>query len=109
MRTSIEGPEIVLDPNRAQTLAVIFHELATNAAKYGALSEPEGRIGVSWIRPVNGQLVLHWTEAGGPAVVPPARKGFGTKVVANIIRQARGEIRFDWHPAGLCCDITLPI
>ena len=108
-RVNIEGPELVLQPNRAQTIAVICHELATNAVKYGALSVCKGRIEVSWIRTENGQLVLRWTETSGPVVRPPTCKGFGTKVMASMVQQARGEIRFDWRPAGLSCEITLPI
>ncbi|MFY9837949.1 MAG: PAS domain S-box protein [Xanthobacteraceae bacterium] len=107
-RVAIEGAALVLEPSRAQTIAVIFHELATNAVKYGALSVCEGRVGVSWTVPGNGRFVLRWTETNGPAVTPPTRKGFGTRVMASMIRQARGEIRFDWHPTGLACEITLP-
>jgi PAS domain S-box-containing protein len=108
-RVNIEGPEIVLQPNKAQSIAVICHELATNAAKYGALSVCKGRIDVAWTRTENGQLVVRWTETGGPVVRPPTRKGFGTKVLASMVRQAKGEIRLDWHPAGLSCEIALPI
>jgi PAS domain S-box-containing protein len=108
-RVNIEGPELVLQPNRAQTIAVICHELATNAVKYGALSVCEGRIEVSWTRTENGQVVLRWAETRGPVVRPPTRKGFGTRVMANMVQQAKGEIRFDWDPAGFCCEIALPI
>ena len=108
-RVAIEGPALKLEPSTAQTMAVVFHELATNAVKYGALSVCEGRIGVSWTRPEIGRLVVRWTETAGPAVTTPTRKGFGTRVMANMIHQARGEIGFDWHPAGLACEIALPI
>ena len=108
-RVAIEGPALKLEPNTAQTIAVVFHELATNAVKYGALSVRTGRIGVSWTRPETGRLVVRWTETGGPAVLPPTRKGFGTRVMANMVQQARGEIGLDWHPAGLACEIALPI
>jgi two-component system CheB/CheR fusion protein len=108
-RVAIEGPALKLEPSMAQTIAVVFHELTTNAVKYGALSVWNGRIAVSWTRPEIGRLVLRWTETGGPAVTPPTRKGFGTRVMANVIHQARGEIGFDWHPAGLACEIALPI
>jgi two-component sensor histidine kinase len=108
-RIAVEGPALVLEPGTAQTIAVLFHELATNAAKYGALSVSKGRVGVSWTHPEIGRLVLRWTETGGPAVSPPTRKGFGTRVMTSMIRQARGEIGFDWHPAGLACQIALPI
>lgn len=108
-RVSIEGPALLLEPNAAQTIAVIFHELATNAAKYGALSDKDGRIVVAWSRSANRSLVLSWTEAGGPAVTVPAHEGFGTRVMKAMIRQADGEIRLDWHPAGLVCEIVIPL
>ena len=108
-RVAIEGPALKLEPNTAQIIAVVVHELTTNAVKYGALSARTGRIGVSWARPENGRLVICWTETGGPDVTPPTRKGFGTRVMANMIQQARGEIGFKWHQAGLACEIALPI
>jgi len=108
-RIAIEGPALVLETSMAQTIAVVFHELATNAGKYGALSVSEGRIGVSWAHPEIGRLVLRWTETGGPAVSRPNRKGFGTRVMTSMIHQAGGEIRFDWRPAGLACEVILPI
>lgn len=108
-RVDIEGPELLLEPNRAQTLAVTLHELVTNAAKYGALSVREGRIRVSWANPENGRLIFHWIETQGPTVNPPTRKGFGTKIMTNMIRQAKGEIKFNWHPAGLSCEVAIPL
>jgi PAS domain S-box-containing protein len=108
-RVTIEGPALKLEPNTAQTIAVVVHELTTNAVKYGALSASEGRVGISWTLPEVERLVLRWTETGGPAVTPPTRKGFGTRVIANMIRQSSGEIGFDWNPAGLACEIALPI
>jgi PAS domain S-box-containing protein len=108
-RVAIEGPALVLEPSSAQTIAVVSHELATNAVKYGALSVNTGRIVISWTNPERGQLVLRWTESGGPPVTTPTRKGFGTRVMASMIHHARGEIRFNWHPAGLACEIAFPI
>jgi PAS domain S-box-containing protein len=108
-RVSIEGPALILEPNAAQIIAVIFHELATNAAKYGALSVKEGRIFIVWSRSANGSLVLRWTEAGGPIVAVPTREGFGTRVMTAMIRQAKGEMKLDWRPAGMVCEIVLPI
>jgi PAS domain S-box-containing protein len=108
-RVAIEGPQLVLEPNLAQTVAVIFHELATNAAKHGALSVEEGRILIAWSRSANGSLVLSWTETGGPTVTVPTHEGFGTRVMGAMIRQANGEMRLDWHPAGVVCEIVLPI
>jgi two-component sensor histidine kinase len=71
MRTFIDGPTAMLKPEMAQAMAVVVHELATNAAKYGALSVAPGQVRVDWSRAANGQLALHSTEAGGPPVNPP--------------------------------------
>jgi PAS domain S-box-containing protein len=108
-RVAIEGPAFALEPNAAQTIAVVVHELTTNAVKYGALSVIEGRIVISWTPNNSGRLVLRWTETGGPAVSTPTRKGVGTRVIASMIKQAGGEIRSDWHPTGLLCEISIPI
>ena len=108
-RVAIEGPAFALEPDTAQTIAVVVHELTTNAVKYGALSVIEGRIVVSWTPNNSGRLVLRWTETGGPAVSTPTRKGVGTRVIASMIKQAGGEIRSDWHPTGLLCEISIPI
>jgi two-component sensor histidine kinase len=75
MRTRIDGPTVILKPDAAQTIAVAVHELATNAAKYGSLSVAEGRVCVEWAPTGDRQLVLRWTEAGGPPVNPPTRRG----------------------------------
>ena len=87
-----------------------LHELATNAAKYGALSVPEGQVRVEWSRAADGRVVLRWTEAGGPPVNhPPTRKGFGTHVMEAMIRgHVGGDVRLDWHAEGLACEIILP-
>jgi PAS domain S-box-containing protein len=107
-RVRIEGPDLFLAPNTAQTIAVTLHELATNAAKYGALSVPQGYVQIGWSREADGQLAIRWTESGGPAVKPPAREGFGTCVMKSMIGgQSKGEIRFDWREQGLACDIAL--
>src|SRR4029077_395248 len=85
-RTQIDGPTVILKQDVAQVIAVALHELATNAAKYGALSAARGQVCVEWLRAEDGQLVLRWTEAGGPPVSPPTRKGFGTHVMEAMIR-----------------------
>ena len=107
-RVRVEGPSVLLEPNTAQTMAVTLHELATNAAKYGALSVPSGKIQVEWSRGADGRIVLRWTETGGPAVKPPTRKGFGTRVMESMIQQEMGEFRLDWRVEGLTCEITMP-
>jgi PAS domain S-box-containing protein len=105
----IDGPKVLLEPNVAQAIAVTLHELATNAAKYGGLSTPEGKVRVAWSRAADGRLVLRWTETGGPPVEPPTRQGFGTRVMESMIRgQLKGEMRLDWRAEGLACEIALP-
>jgi PAS domain S-box-containing protein len=108
-RARIDGPDLLLQPDVAQAIAVLVHELATNAAKYGALSVPDGHVQVVWSRAMDGRLVLRWTETGGPPVEPPSRRGFGTRVMENMIRdQLKGEIRFEWRAEGLTCEIAVP-
>ncbi len=108
-RTRIDGPTVMLKPDLAQATAVALHELATNAAKYGALSEVKGQVRVEWLHAADGQLVLRWAEAGGPPVKPPTRKGFGTHVLDAMIRGHKGgNVRLDWHADGLLCEIVLP-
>jgi two-component sensor histidine kinase/PAS domain-containing protein len=109
-RARVEGPYTLLDPSIAQILAITLHELATNAAKYGALSEIEGRVEVSWSQRPDGRLTLRWTERDGPKITAPTRKGFGTRVMDTVIRnQLNGELRLDWRVDGLTCEIAFPI
>jgi PAS domain S-box-containing protein len=107
-RVGFDGPNLLLEPNAAQIIAVTLHELATNAAKYGALSVPGGHVRVVWSRAAAGHLVLRWIETGGPRVKPPTRQGFGSRVMGDMIRSQKGEMRFDWRAEGLTCEITLP-
>jgi two-component sensor histidine kinase len=100
----------MLDPTAAQNIAMALHELATNAAKYGSLSVPDGRVRVSWSRTLDGRLNLTWNEVGGPGVKPPTRRGFGTRVLEDIIGgQLGGELRLDWRAEGLACEMSLPL
>jgi PAS domain S-box-containing protein len=109
MRTQIEGPTVILKPEAAQAIAVAFHELAINAAKYGALSVAEGRVRVEWSRAADGQLGLRWTEAGGPPINPPTRSGFGVSMIEVMMRDSlNGEVRLDWLAEGLMCEISFP-
>jgi two-component sensor histidine kinase len=109
MRAQIEGPQILLEPNAAQSIAVILHELATNAAKYGALSSLDGRIELSWSRDSGKRLELCWTETGGPPVKKPTNVGFGGSIINLLVGQLKGTAQFDWRTEGLHCKITVEI
>ena len=106
-RVRIDGLPILLEPNAAQSIAVTLHELATNAAKYGALSAAGGLITLEWSRAADGRLMLRWIESGGPPVQPPERQGFGGRIIRLMMSQLNGEARFDWRPEGLVCEIVL--
>ena len=106
-RAHVDGPSVLLEPNAAQAIAMTLHELATNAAKYGSLSKPKGRIDLKWVHKPDGRLILQWIEVGGPAVQMPTRQGFGSRVIKKLIEQLKGNTRFDWRPEGLVCEITL--
>jgi PAS domain S-box-containing protein len=108
-RVRIEGPAVMLEPSAAQTAAISLHELATNAAKYGSLSAAGGRVEISWSVSTDGRLSLRWIESGGPAATAPTHRGFGTRIVENMIGQLRGKVRFDWRDQGLTCEIVLPL
>jgi PAS domain S-box-containing protein len=104
----LEGPDVALKPASAQAIAVIMHELATNAAKYGALSVSTGRIAIGWTR-AEGDLIVRWREIGGPPVKRPTRRGFGsTAIRASIERQMDGTLSIDWDPAGVVYEFRIP-
>jgi PAS domain S-box-containing protein len=108
-RAEIDGPDLLLKPQLAQLIAMVLHELTTNAVKYGALSVSAGRLRVRWLHAANGNLVIHWTEIDGPVVKPPVRRGFGSRMLDRAIRtQLNGDLRFNWPPEGLACEIEVP-
>lgn len=108
-RTFTDGPQTLLAPDAAQAIAVALHELATNAAKYGALSKRDGHVRLEWSQAAAGTLRLRWIETGGPITQEPTRTGFGTRIVEQMITQQKGTVRFDWRKDGLVCEITLPV
>lgn len=108
-RVQWAGPTVPLAPAAAQCLAMTLHELATNAAKHGALSVPRGRVAVEWRRNDDGKLGLRWSESRGPTVVAPSRQGTGTGVIMRCIQdQLGGEVTVDWRPQGLICELVMP-
>ena len=104
-RVTAEGPSLRLSAREAVTLAMILHELAANALKFGALSVPDGHLSVLWRREA-GLLRLDWTEAGGPQVLAPSSRGFGSRFIEGAVaRELAGEVAFDFAPQGLSCRI----
>ncbi len=104
------GPSVLLAPNAAVTLSMVFHELATNAVKYGSLSLPEGRVEVNWSVHSDQRLTIIWRERGGPAVRKPDRGGFGARLIAASVKhEFAGTVQTDFLESGLVCSMTLPL
>jgi len=107
-RCSIEGPDVAVSPTTAVTFGLAVHELATNAAKYGALKNEAGRIGVRW-SVKDGRLRWEWQEHGGPKVRPPERSGFGTRMIERgLARQLGGTVSMEFRPEGFRCSLEGP-
>ncbi|HWY63988.1 MAG TPA: sensor histidine kinase, partial [Rhizomicrobium sp.] len=104
-RFRVEGPPVHLSPKRALALGMGFHELATNAAKYGALSNATGSVHVRWtILPDGKTLQFNWQECGGPPVSPPHHRGFGLRLIEHgMERELSGKVKLDFRPEGLVC------
>jgi PAS domain S-box-containing protein len=110
-RVTVEGPPLRLSPAAGQSLAMVLHELATNAAKYGSLSHPEGRLRLIWSREEGGGrgVRLLWCEENGRAAIPPSRSGFGSRLIrASVERQLSGELAYHWGEDGLTVQLLLP-
>jgi two-component sensor histidine kinase len=101
------GPNVEVGPQAINILALVFHELATNAVKYGALSSIAGAVDVAWEQR-NKRIVINWVESNGPPVAPPTSAGFGTALATKSIRALRGSIVPTWLPEGLSVQIELP-
>jgi CheY-like chemotaxis protein len=110
-RISCSGPQLVLEPQTAVHLALVLHELATNARKYGALSVPDGRLSVTWEMRTNGGCSLHlaWNESDGPKVSAPRGHGFGRALIEHTVRSHGGHVSVHYHRDGLTCEIDLPL
>jgi two-component system CheB/CheR fusion protein len=109
-RASVDGPHVQIGDESVTSFALILHELATNAAKYGAFSTAEGRVSISWLID-QGQLSLAWKERGGPIVSgAPKREGFGSLLARTSAQgQLCGQLTFDWHPEGLTVHLSAAI
>jgi two-component sensor histidine kinase/integral membrane sensor domain MASE1 len=105
-RFHLQGPHVWLGPQQALAIAMALHELATNAAKYGALSSSEGRVDLTWEAPADGGLKMVWRESGGPPVSAPTHRGFGSRLLERgLAAELRGTVTVDYRPDGLVCVI----
>jgi PAS domain S-box-containing protein len=114
-RVHLEGPDIMLVPRIGLALSLVLHELTTNAAKYGALSPGQGRVTVRWTiekarSGLGDVLRIDWIEGGGPAVTPPVKRSFGTRLIKrSVTHDLQGSVKLDFEPAGLRCTLELPL
>ena len=100
-------------PRMALALSMAVHELATNAARYGALSNGSGEVHLTWMvnqTSMTPLLLMRWEEKGGPAVKPPSRKGFGSRLIErSLAHDLNGEVRIEYAPTGLVCSVEAPL
>jgi two-component sensor histidine kinase len=111
--TSVDGPDVVMTAEATQAVAMVLHELVTNAAKYGALSTSNGKVSVHWDWRLNGnpesELLIDWQENGGPSAVLPAREGYGTSVIRNLVPyELGGTVDLAYTTSGVRCKIAIP-
>ncbi len=105
----IAGPDIILTSKSALALSLAIHELATNAAKYGALATPSGQVAIHWSVTNSGGLQLSWTESGGPLVTAPHRRGFGSTLIERALAmETDGHAKLHYLPTGVVCEVMLP-
>jgi two-component sensor histidine kinase len=107
-RADGHGPGMPLSPAEAEGIAMALHELATNAAKYGAFSAQAGRVEVTWRRDSSGARHIRWQEVGGPLVVEPDRHGLGIRLLKQALAASGGRTKLCWRPEGLVCEFRLP-
>ena len=109
-RINVAGPALQLKPKAALALSLMLHELATNAAKYGALSGANGSVEIAWSLTDDGRMALCWTEQGGPAVAPPTRRGFGSRLIErSFAGEFDGNVHVVYAPSGVICTLAAPL
>ncbi len=106
-RISMQGPDVFLPPKLAMTLALVIHELATNAAKYGALAGPVGKLEIGWSVSDREKMTIDWRETDGPTIGPLTHRGFGTRLLSRALTQFGGEIESQFERNGLVCAMSL--
>jgi two-component sensor histidine kinase len=105
-RVEIEGPNVSLPPQLALIMALLIHELATNAAKHGAFSNDRGHVAIDWTLNAR-RLEITWRESGGPTVTPPVTRGFGTKLFSRSLQHFGGAAQAEFAPSGLICRMSV--
>jgi two-component sensor histidine kinase len=109
-RITVDGPAALLTPQSAVALALVLHELGTNARKYGALAAPTGRLDVHWrVRAQEPMLHIDWAETGGPPVAEPQRRGFGAMLIEKSLEGIGGSAELRFNAGGLECAIQVPL
>ena len=109
-RVVLNGPPVAFDPKTALALGIVFHELATNAIKHGALSNRDGTVTMDWGVADNGNITLQWQERGGPEVSPPTRGGFGSRLIRlELTHELSGEVELIYEPVGLKVLMGFPL
>src|SRR5262249_7062923 len=109
-RFTVEGPAVHLEPKRALALGMAFHELATNAARHGALSSQNGRVNIAWSIDPERLLHFRWEDRGGPIIGAPSHRGFGLRLIEHgLAREISGMVRLSFEPQGLVCEWTMPL
>ena len=111
-RFEVSGDDVILGANQALLLAMAIHELATNAVKYGALSNATGTVALTWRIAAAGErrsLNLEWRESGGPPVGAPGRKGFGSTLIERALQQEQGHSCFEFRPEGVVCSLEMKL
>jgi two-component sensor histidine kinase len=107
---SISGPDIGITSGAVIALAMTLNELCTNTTKFGALSVPAGRVAIAWaIDEETQRLKLTWTETGGPAVAPPTRRSFGTRMMGSLGQQLNGQVQLAYQPTGFVYTLDVPL
>lgn len=108
-RFTIEGPDLRITSGAVIALAMTFNELCTNTTKFGALSMPKGRVEITWVIGEVRRLRLTWTEKGGPQVIDPSRRSFGTRMIQTLGTQMSGHVELNYHPSGFAYLLDVPL
>jgi two-component sensor histidine kinase len=109
-RIALEGPDAVIAPNDALSLGLLIHELVTNAAKFGALSNDTGTVSLTWTPAQKQQIRFEWREDGGPPPPADRQRGFGSDLIEKVIsRELRSDIKLEFTPSGVRCTFLVPV